>query len=284
MDHVKMHVKEVQCERATVEHQLAVQLLFYGREHCKPSHAWGPGIRDCYILHFVLDGKGEFRNEHGSYALQPGQGFLITPHQRVHYVADEKQPWQYCWIGFTGLQVNSLLKRIGISNAKPVFKIDHYEVIDQLHNQLLETEHLYSYDFMLQSIIYRIFALLIDNCATSKVNAIPSTQANYIQLASRWIEHHYADKITVADVAQYVGLNSSYLSRLFKQQYNVSLQHYIVSFRMQRAVELLNIEALSISDVSRSVGYTDVFVFSKTFKKIMGVSPLHYRENLKLNK
>lgn len=84
---------------------------------------------------------------------------------------------------------------------------------------------------------------------------------------------NYAQKITIEHIANFIGLNRSYLCSLFKQQVNTSIQDYLVRYRINKACEMMGNAELSIGDISRSVGYNDSLLFSKIFKKVKGFSP-----------
>ncbi|MCZ8522538.1 MULTISPECIES: helix-turn-helix transcriptional regulator [Paenibacillus] len=86
--------------------------------------------------------------------------------------------------------------------------------------------------------------------------------------------------ISVTDIAEFVGLNRSYLCSLFKDHSHSSIQSYLVHYRMQKACELMKQRELSIGDISRSVGYEDPLLFSKMFRKQRGESPKQYRTRL----
>ena len=274
-----MNTITIDCEDTTLHHKLAVQLLFHGKEECQPLHAWGPGVRTCYILHFINNGTGKFTIAGQTYQLSRGHGFLIPPHTLVHYEADQSDPWEYCWIGFQGLQVKTLLLRAGLSEKQPIFKFSDLELIDQLHTQLLTSSLSKAYDLLLQSIIYQVFAEIVEQRVHLPL-AIENnkiTVEHYLQKAKDYIEININQKFSTKNIGHHIGLNSSYLSRLFKLKYGVSLKTYILQYRITLAIELLNDEYLTISDIARSVGYTDLFVFSKTFKKITGQSPSDMR-------
>ena len=133
-------------------------------------------------------------------------------------------------------------------------------------------------DVHLLSILYRFFAELI--IAAPEPNQLPTpahAREAYIRKAIEFLEIHYSQKISVLDIANYVGLDRTYLSSLFKEKLGQSLQAYLLHFRMNRACELLKNQSLSIGDVSRSVGYTDPLLFSKMFKKLNEVSPKQFR-------
>jgi YesN/AraC family two-component response regulator len=104
----------------------------------------------------------------------------------------------------------------------------------------------------------------------------------YAEKVKDFIELNYAQKITVEDIAQYIGLNRSYLCSLFKQRTKTSIQHYLIQYRIRKACEMMENAELSIGDISRSVGYNDPLLFSKVFKKVKGISPKRYRTEGKI--
>ena len=89
-------------------------LLEIGDQQCSPLYAFGPNIRNEYIFHYVVSGKGvvmlQPSGEKGQNILsetievKAGEGFLIEPHTAHMYRADENDPWHYIWIVFTGVR------------------------------------------------------------------------------------------------------------------------------------------------------------------------------------
>ena len=94
----------------------------------------------------------------------------------------------------------------------------------------------------------------------------------HIELAIEYISQHYAEPISLETVAQVVGLNKSYLSRLFKIRTGDTLVNYINQCRIRKAAELLK-----SYEIAEMVGYNNVEYFNQVFKKVMGVSPREYR-------
>ena len=56
-----------------------------GREQCQPGHTWGPGVRDHYLIHLVVAGKGVYQVNGASHTLQEGDLFLAKPNQLITY-------------------------------------------------------------------------------------------------------------------------------------------------------------------------------------------------------
>ncbi|MBO2944335.1 AraC family transcriptional regulator [Paenibacillus sp. F411] len=268
------------------DNPLDLRLRFFGREECQPGHAWGPGLRDSYIIHFIHSGQGRFHIGEHSYDLQAGQGFMIPPATLVHYEADLEDPWIYSWYGFSGVQAKPLMQQAGMTVTQPIFDTRGGEPSEDggfhtFHQELVEARDKRSRDVLSLSILYRLMAELIQ-CSpeqTPSSAAQPSSPKEaYIRQAVAYIENHYSQRVTVQDIADEVGLDRTYLSGLFKTRYGLPLQAFLLEYRMSRAAELLRNHALSVSDVSRSVGYTDPFLFSKMFKKATGLSPTSMRD------
>ncbi|MFC4101393.1 AraC family transcriptional regulator [Paenibacillus xanthanilyticus] len=257
-----------------------LRLLFYGLEHCPPRHAWGPGLRDAFIVHYVHRGRGQVHSNGQTHTLEAGSGFLIMPGKLIHYEADPYDPWTYTWMGFNGLEAHGLIARTGLSDAKPVFRASDASYMERFHDECLSVADQRGADLRYQSILYRFLAELV-NAAEDAPDARPAaSKESYIRQAVEWISHHYSQRIAVEDIARRIGLNRTYLSSLFQAHLGMSLQGYLLHVRMKQAAELLRQPELSISDVSRSVGYLDPFLFSKMFKKTVGSSPSVYRKQI----
>ncbi|GGO00893.1 AraC family transcriptional regulator [Saccharibacillus kuerlensis] len=261
-----------------------VSLLFYGREECAPGHFWGPGLRDSFILHYIHSGRGVFRSEGREYSLTAGQGFLIMPDTLVHYEADPNDPWVYAWVGLRGLHVRALLERAGLTAGSPVYAAADRPPFERFYAGLLEARELHGGDLLAQAEVYRLLAALVAGAPqqAARPNTPPRAREAHLSRAAAVIENGYSRKLGAEDIARAVGLDRTYLSSLFKDAYGVPLQIFLLQYRMRRARELLRNPSLSVSDVARSVGYSDPFLFSKMFKRVCGMSPTAYREQSEL--
>ena len=73
-----------------------------GFQKCTPGYQWGPGIRDHYLIHYIISGSGSYIVNGNTYTLSAGDAFLVYPNTEVTYIASHKSPWEYAWVGFTG--------------------------------------------------------------------------------------------------------------------------------------------------------------------------------------
>ena len=82
------------------------------------------------------------------------------------------------------------------------------------------------------------------------------------------------------EIAQSVSLSSSYLSVLFKEKMHMTIHDYLIRVRIENSIELLNRRDLSIKQVMQLCGFESQSYYNKVFKKMIGVTPGVYRNQL----
>lgn len=105
-----------------------------------------------------------------------------------------------------------------------------------------------------------------------------SSGSAYVRFAKEYIKANYKNDIRLSMVAQAENINPAYLSRIFSDETGETFSDYLICYRMQAAKELLCDINVNVSEAAEQVGYHDVKHFSKSFKKIVGISPKDYRK------
>lgn len=95
-----------------------------------------------------------------------------------------------------------------------------------------------------------------------------------------YIDHHYAERITLDRLGAESGYNPSYVSQLFTRHLGISTLDYITRVRLRQAARDLCDPALKVVDVAASNGFADVKAFNVAFRKSFGKSPTQYRAQL----
>lgn len=111
---------------------------------------------------------------------------------------------------------------------------------------------------------------------SENINAKSSPSEMIIEKAKDYIDEHFADNISLYDVANYVFLNASYLSRLFKQYTGENFRDYLISIRIARAIELMKQNRYKIYEISELCGYKNPKYFAQQFKQVTGLAPTEY--------
>lgn len=110
---------------------------------------------------------------------------------------------------------------------------------------------------------------------------VPKTLAwAYAQKALAFIEAHYAERISMSQAAELVGLNESYFSQVFKKETGVNFVDCLRDLRIAKAIELIRSSDLRVYQVGLAVGYDDAAYFAQAFRRCTGYTPLEYRKRL----
>lgn len=257
-------------------------MIFCGIEKCKPSYSYGPAIRSNYLIHFCLDGEGCYYIDNKKYIIKKGEGFLIKPNDLTFYKADDKNPWTYLWIGFNGTKSEHYLNKCNLINENLIFKFSDTKILESLVNDMMKHDKLnYSNELMVQGLFYIFFSHLAKE-ANNIYKSSKLSENNYVNKAIKYIENNYQNDITVNKIADYLSLNRSYLSLIFQKEINLSPQQFLVKYRITKAISMLTETDLLINNIAYSCGYSNPLSFSKSFKKITGLSPTEYREAKKI--
>lgn len=143
------------------------------------------------------------------------------------------------------------------------------ELLSRLHQQI---DSCLSLNNLLTLTIESVRGL----CGYYRDNA-PAGNSPVITSAKAYILQHYAEKIYLSHIAEYVQLNPQYLSVLFKAEAGVSITDYITEVRIEQAKAALRGTTDSINQIAEAVGYSDPHYFSRVFSNVVGMSPKNYR-------
>lgn len=92
-----------------------------------------------------------------------------------------------------------------------------------------------------------------------------------------FIDEHYAENLTLAELSHRFGICYSYLSVMFKKSMNLSFSAYLTRARLTHACQMLTETRMKVTTISDKVGFNDYHYFCNVFKHTFGMSPLHYR-------
>ena len=96
-----------------------------------------------------------------------------------------------------------------------------------------------------------------------------------------YFHQNYHRSISRLEIAEEVGVNQDYLTRVFKQELGVSPWDYLTRYRIFQAKERLLATDENIGKIGYKVGFSDVAYFSRVFRRHTGLSPSKYRDKKK---
>ncbi|HHV11705.1 MAG TPA: AraC family transcriptional regulator [Clostridiales bacterium] len=262
----------------------SINIYYCGKEKCQSGHFYGPAIRPHYLVHFILNGKGQYHARGRIYHLKRGDAFLICPNESTYYIADEKCPWEYAWVAVGGSEVDPLLEMCNMHKNNLVY-IAESRFMDGIgeeerNHRILELVDLFNENHYNEAALlgsfYNIFSYMIKKEAAE--NFIP--REVFYKEACSYIQHNYSYDIRINDVANFIGIDRTYLYKIFMEKEKISPQQYLIQYRLHVAVNMLYDTKLTITEIALSCGFKELSSFSRLFMKHMGVSPRQFRKNM----
>lgn len=256
---------------------VSLSVFNVGTQKCEPLFKWGPGVRDFYLIHYIISGKGTYVSGHNEYRLEAGDCFLLYPHREVSYYADEKDPWEYAWVGFSGPEAGLILGSTDFTQDAPYIKKapDGEKILEAIKAIYKAKGNSFASSLMMTGRLYGLLSLFVEDAAAMPLK---SGSKLYVQSAVDYITENYAAQISIEDIASYVGISRSQLFRSFELVMGISPKEYLTQYRIKKACHLLTETSHSMTAIANSLGFDNSLYFSKAFRKSMGVSPSEYRE------
>lgn len=263
--------------KSTEKELVSLAVYNVGYQKCDSKYQWGPGIRDHYLIHYIIAGKGRLKVGQDVFNLEAGDSFLIYPDTEALYTADENDPWEYAWVGFNGSDAPILLNATDFTPERPVITCTPYG--KEIAHQLRHIYEVRGSDFEsaveMTGRLYMTLSVFLKGAGHTPVQ---NNYHTYVQKAVEYIAAHYSYQITIEDIAAYVGLSRSHLFRSFEAVLQLSPKEYLSQFRIKQACYLLRHSNLSITAIANSVGFESSLYFSKAFKKAKHMPPRDYKQ------
>ena len=260
----------------------------YGYEQCESLQSFGPYVRNNYLFHYVISGKGvlhsnDEKDNTSYYHISAGNGFLIEPGYVNTYYADKDEPWEYVWVEFGGLRAKECVEFAGLSYRSPVYTpIESgygQQILDEMM-RIVKSQNASALELI--GLLYLFLDKLIKYSSSRRQIQGGNLSEFYVREAVAYIEHNYADNITVEELARMCKLDRSYFGKIFKRVLGQSPQEFLIHYRMAKAADALIIGSESIGDIGASVGYPNLLHFSRAFKGVYGMAPREYRQKNKI--
>ena len=125
------------------------------------------------------------------------------------------------------------------------------------------------------SLLYTIYAEIL---RARSAAYLPSDKRRQLEKGVRYLEGHYADEsLTVGAIAAAAELSESHFRRLYRAAYGVPPLRSISLLRLERAKELICYSDLTFTEIARRTGFSDVYYFSRMFKREVGCTPSEYK-------
>lgn len=134
------------------------------------------------------------------------------------------------------------------------------------------------YELYIKSMLFQFFFVLNNRCRNLTQPAKDRKTLDKMKIVIKYVENHYAEKITIAQIADVVGFSESHFMRYFKETMDTSFIEYLKDYRLAMAARLLQASDSSILEVSEEVGFENLSYFNRAFKNRYNMTPSQYRK------
>lgn len=254
----------------------SIAVYYCGYEKCESGHDFGPAVRTQYLLHYVISGRGEYTVGGKTYPVTAGQAFLIKPSELTYYRADEADPWEYMWMAFDGIDGKELVRRTGLEGTYVASIPEPEEFRRCLARMIGEFQKGGSSEYRILSCFYGAMAQL------EQPESVGTYEEEYFRKAVDYIQNNYSYPVKIADLARYVGIDRTYLYKIFQNREGVSPKQYLLLVRVNAAKNMLRTQQYSVGEIALSCGFSDSPSFCNHFKRITGRTPGQFLKELVL--
>lgn len=236
-----------------------------------------------YELYFLLKGQSEYFVKDKTYSVE-GNYIVLIPKNELHYnmyITDKIE--RYVLNFSEDLITPSLLPVMKLLFNKPIYLPRHPNYLKRLMSDIISEYHkndAFSAD-ILQCRITEILTYLARNPSLPLPDKAEITHPSVAKL-THYINENYNKRLTLENSAHMLGIDRSYLSKLFHSNTGFTFKNYLSIIRIKRAKELLVETNKSITTIAYECGFDDSNYFSTVFKKSEKIPPLEYRHKFKL--
>lgn len=246
-----------------------------GRELSAPGRVIDRTDFPYYALEYIADGEGELGIRHSTYPLRGGSVFAYGPGTPHRICSSRERPLMKYFVILDGAGVEPMLRQAELTRGGPR-QLTRSRWFHELFAQLVETGNQPA--AVTQGHCCLLLRALISRLGIDARDArqLTSTAYETYTRCRRHAEEAFLGLSTVTQWARACYVDQAYLSRLFSRYADQKPYQFLVRLKMDHAADLLVRRGVAVKEAAHAVGLNDPQHFSRVFKRVYGVSPMHY--------
>jgi AraC-like DNA-binding protein len=232
-----------------------------------------------YVLIFNFETSGTLHVDGVAYRFHPGEAFLIAPFQLHFYLEVEAPAIRWLYLTFEAPEPEPFATFINVPLSPG--EGDWAEVV-RLARAFgrVGLEGATGREALLLGT-----SLLLTRLKQAGLRRTPPAVAaraddDLLARLNRLLAWHLAEGMDIGTLAARLGLSESHLRKRFRQLTSLSLGHYLLHYRLNRAIKLLVHSRLSLTLIAGECGYESLAAFSRSFKGKLGQTPSRFRRGI----
>lgn len=231
-----------------------------------------------YTFQYTLSGEGFFEDASGRYRVPAGHGFLMqatNPDVVYGYPEGATEPWDFVYVEFRGGNASQLVSEM-LEKFGPIYQLpEDSKLVEEWQSYGhydRTTVHLSS--FYMADLLYRMLNALGRG---GHDQIVPAEVGCLLRKVTDYIRNSLQQPLYIQQIADRFNVSREHLSRLFKQQLNMTPKQYINRERIRLACHLLKTTSLNNQETGFKSGFDSAVHFARTFKKLTGMTPGQFR-------
>ncbi len=233
-----------------------------------------------YLCFVVLKGSGKLVYEQDTYELKMGDCVWVDCQRDYSHSTNGKDLWSLQWVHFYGEMMPQIYEKYRERGGNVVFHPKEGKaflaVLEELH--VLADSSDYIRDMRINQKLSELLTLLMAESWHPERRETKGKHASLKDIKA-YLDENYCEKITLDQLAGKYFINKYYLTRIFKETYGITINHYILTKKISYAKRLLRFSKKSMEEIGEEAGFSDAQYFCRMFKKIEGMTPGEYRKS-----
>ena len=231
-----------------------------------------------FLCFVVLSGEGELSYDGQNYQLHSGDCVFIDCRKAYSHSTSDNL-WSLQWCHFYAPSLPAVYEKYKERGGRPLFHPENIDLFTGLLSDLYNLAAMSDYirDMRINEKLGTLLTLLMEQSWHPECMTVSRKRMELIEI-KKHLDEHYAEKITLNDLAKRFFINKFYLSKIFKETYGTTVNNYLISKRITRAKQLLRFTDMTVDEIGVAVGMGDANYFSRMFRKVEGSSPSEYRK------
>ena len=273
---------------AAIEHlftSLQVRVLTAHRSALSPQWHVPEHNLPCNKIYCIFKGNGGYILDGVKHALRPGDVCLQPAKRRCQVWHDPQDCFDKIWIHFDA-RILGLVDLFDVISCPPPLALGENSPTRSLLEDLVR-EHQQRSDYgplAQNGLLLMVLAQILRRSAPVAPEAKEVTLRGPGDRVAKVLQHmaeHFAEPLTLEDLAAVVGLHPTYFSNSFRKATGLAPMTFLQRFRVERAKGMLASTDLAVMEVAPRVGFQDPYHFSRVFKKLTGSSPREFQQSVR---
>ena len=266
-----------------IDSPLTGDLILYSLGHF--SHAryhYINRINGCkqYIFIYCKEGKGWIEVNKQKYTLTANDFIVLPPDIPHSYGASQESPWSIYWMHFIGTKAELFAKKFYVPtkvNYTESSEEERFKLFEEMYSTLRNGFTIDNLNYTNICLKHFLATFRFQNSHKSP-KVVSEYSESIINRVIAYMNNHINQKVTIGEMAAFLGYSVSYFHRKFYKATGQSPINYFIQMKVNKAcIELIKTD-LKITQIASKLGFKDSYYFSRIFTQTMGISPKKFRE------